>query len=161
MKQKLKTALILGLGFFILLQFWRGPDIQVEAEPTENDFLLNAAQLETKTIQYLKAACYDCHSMNTKIPWYGYVSPPSRLVREHIKNGRHSTNFSDWGEMDLYSQIETLEVVIKEIAKEKMPLSSYLKWHPEARIEEEARQNVIADLKALLTNYQQTYQSKK
>ena len=36
----------------------------------------------------LKDACYDCHSYETKYPWYTYVAPVSFWIRGHIKGGR-------------------------------------------------------------------------
>jgi len=154
MKQKLRWALLLLLALFILLQFWPGPEIESHTEPLKSDFLLSHHQLDLETVQFLKAACYDCHSMNSHLPWYAYVSPASRLVREHIKNGRHELNFSLWSDKSQEMKTKRLKWIIHEIERNTMPLNSYLRFHPEARIDGDQRQRILSDLKRLYGQYQ-------
>jgi hypothetical protein len=41
-------------------------------------------------------ACYDCHSNETKWPWYTNVAPMSWLAQRDVNGGRSSLNFSTW-----------------------------------------------------------------
>jgi len=44
----------------------------------------------------LREACYDCHSGETRWPWYSRISPVSWLVVGHVKAGRSHLDFSRW-----------------------------------------------------------------
>ena len=44
----------------------------------------------------LRRACYDCHSRETRWPWYSNVAPVSWLMQGHIDEGREVLNFSEW-----------------------------------------------------------------
>ena len=42
----------------------------------------------------LTRACADCHSNETRWPWYSEVAPASWFVADHVREGRDSLNFS-------------------------------------------------------------------
>jgi Haem-binding domain len=42
------------------------------------------------------AACYDCHSNQTRWPLYSRVAPMSWLVTRDVQRGRDKLNFSTW-----------------------------------------------------------------
>src|SRR5580698_5991695 len=44
----------------------------------------------------LKSACYNCHSFETKWPWYSHVAPFSWKIVEHVNEARSMMNFSEW-----------------------------------------------------------------
>src|SRR5271166_3000619 len=48
----------------------------------------------------LRRGCYDCHSNETRWPWYARVAPVSWLVIRDVNRGRKHVNFSTW---DKYS----------------------------------------------------------
>jgi hypothetical protein len=41
-------------------------------------------------------ACRDCHSNETRWPWYSHVAPVSWFVIDHVNHGRSHFNSSDW-----------------------------------------------------------------
>jgi len=43
----------------------------------------------------LKRSCYDCHSNETRWPWYGYVAPFAWWLERDVGLGRKQLNFSD------------------------------------------------------------------
>lgn len=83
----------------------------------------------------LKAACYDCHSNETKYPWYTYVAPVSFWIRGHIKNGRNALNFSTWAEMTVNDQKHALHECAEEIEEGHMPPKGYYRMHGEAYLD--------------------------
>lgn len=87
---------------------------------------------EVKNI--LKDACYDCHSNETKWPWYSKVAPISFLVSNHVTEGREHLNFSTWGKMFTPKQNEYKKEIWEEIEKGDMPLSNYTWLHPKANL---------------------------
>ncbi len=42
-----------------------------------------------------KRACFDCHSNEVEVPWYGYVAPFAWPVRHHVDEGRAALNLSE------------------------------------------------------------------
>ena len=42
------------------------------------------------------AACYDCHSNQTKVMWFEKVAPLSWWIKGHVDDGRGALNFSEW-----------------------------------------------------------------
>jgi uncharacterized membrane protein len=91
----------------------------------------------------LKASCYDCHSNEVKYSIYSYIAPLSWGVRSHIKQGRLAVNFSTWEKMDPKLRDKRIDRMANEIRREKMALSSYLMFHPEAHLSKEERQLLV------------------
>ena len=88
----------------------------------------------------LKRACYDCHTHQTRWPWYSHVAPVSWFVIDHVNDGRRHLNFSIWAQYDAKKAAHKLEEICSEVEAGNMPLASYLPMHPSARLSpEEAR----------------------
>jgi len=81
-------------------------------------------------------SCYDCHSNETKWPWYSKVAPISWLVAEDVNEGRKHLNFSDWERYTTDKQHKLLQDIIEEIESDEMPLGAYTVLHPGARLDE-------------------------
>ncbi len=128
----MKNTLIIILVIFIAMQF-----IRVDyTNPQSEAHLEIQAPQEIKAI--LKKSCFDCHSNETKFPWYSNVAPVSWMVSKHVNNARSLINFSTW---ESYSQ-EEKEKKLKEIFRAvyaAMPLPSYLLMHDEAQLTKEER----------------------
>jgi len=82
----------------------------------------------------LRNACYDCHSHETRWPWYAAVAPVSWLVAHDVNHGRHELNFSTWGAYDATKRRKKLAKSIKELDEGEMPLWYYVPMHPEAKL---------------------------
>ena len=96
---------------------------------------------EVETI--LRKACYDCHSNETRWPWYSRVAPISWWIADHVEHGRGDLNFSEWPALDFYAQELALEDIEQQITKGEMPLRSYTVLHPEARLTEDEREAIL------------------
>lgn len=95
---------------------------------------------ETQALFY--RACADCHSNETKWPWYSYVAPISWRVIGHTNEGREHFNISatDLGHAD-----DAAEALLEG----EMPLADYLRFHPEARLTAEEKAALVEELKLL------------
>ncbi len=82
----------------------------------------------------LDRACRDCHSNETRWPWYSNVAPVSWFVIDHVNGGRRHFNYSDWARYDERKKRELLKKTCDLTRKGDMPVGSYLWMHPEARI---------------------------
>jgi cytochrome c551/c552 len=100
-----------------------------------------------QTQKLTQRACMDCHSNETTWPWYSSVAPVSWLVANHVREGRQRLNFSEW----TYSEkdkADLAEEVEREISRNGMPDPSYLPMHPEAKLTDAEKQQLIDGLKA-------------
>lgn len=98
-----------------------------------------------RTRELAVRACFDCHSNETRYPWYGYVAPISWLVNKDIHDARAKLNFSEW---DLVQR--GAGEAVEQIEDGDMPLWIYLPLHPEARLTAEEKQALIHGLEATI-----------
>lgn len=137
-----KKKLILQLAIVIgVLQFFQ---IDKENPPVEQskDFIaMTNPSIEVANI--LKTSCYDCHSHETKYPWYTSVSPLSWWIKHHINDGRKHLNFSTWADYDAKKQDHKLDEGIEEVEEGEMPLNSYLWAHSESKLTPEQKETLL------------------
>lgn len=133
-----RRYLLLGLlGLFVLIQFIR-PDKSVPSVEASQDICaMLAPPAEVATM--LKAACYDCHSYQTRYPWYSQIAPVSWWLANHISEGREHVNFNTFGAMSPGDRLELLAECSEIVLDGEMPLRSYTWAHPEARLSPEQR----------------------
>ncbi len=95
----------------------------------------------------LRRACYDCHSNESKWPWYAYVAPVSFLIVHDVNEGRETVNFSEWDQLDPDQQTRALRRSGKAVQADKMPLPIYRPLHPEAKLTAEERDKLVGWLR--------------
>lgn len=91
----------------------------------------------------LRRACYDCHSNETRWPWYAQVAPVSWLVTHHVDEGRRELNFSEWQGYDAQRRAHKLEETEELVREGEMPMKGYLPLHPEARLSDAEKQRLL------------------
>jgi len=96
---------------------------------------------QTKAL--FKRACGDCHSNETKWPWYSNIAPLSWSIYHHVMEGREHFNVSMWG----VQKKNEGEDAAEEVEEGEMPLKSYLLAHPEARLSDSETSELIEGLK--------------
>jgi len=134
MKKIFKRILIALLIIFIAIQFIRPAKNRSEA--------ISANDISTKypvpdSLQaILKVACYDCHSNNTRYPWYAEIQPVAWWLNNHIKDGKRGLNFSEFTSYRIKKQFHRLDDINKLVKKNEMPLSSYTLIHTDAKLTE-------------------------
>lgn len=82
----------------------------------------------------LERACRDCHSNDTRWPWYSNVAPVSWFVIDHVNHGRRHFNYSEWAKYDGKERERLLKNVCELVRKGEMPLPSYTWMHRDARL---------------------------
>ena len=80
----------------------------------------------------LKVSCYDCHSNNTRYPWYSELQPGAWFMARHIKKGKEELNLDEFNDYSKRRKKAKIKSIISQIEKEEMPLKSYLLLHPDA-----------------------------
>lgn len=126
MNPKLKRVLI-GLGAaFVLIQFY---PVSHPNPPVDGDL---TAPADVEGI--LRRSCYDCHSNETKWPFYSWVAPASWLVTKDVEEGRGELNFSIWSRYDATKRLSKASSIVEEIEEGRMPPKNYLLLHSGARV---------------------------
>jgi mono/diheme cytochrome c family protein len=129
-------ALIGGLALFLAIQVvpygrdHRNPPVRREPDWDRP---------ETRSLAV--RACFDCHSNETRWPWYASVAPASWLVQHDVTEGRREVNFSEWNR----PQKEARESA-KTVRKGEMPPWYY----PWARLSSAERRDLVRGLEATL-----------
>lgn len=91
------------------------------------------APIEVKNI--LVKSCYDCHSNETKWPWYSKVAPINWFIINHVNEGREHLNFSIWERLYPSKQNDYKKEIWEQIEKEEMPIGNYTLLHPSAKMD--------------------------
>lgn len=139
MKKKVAWICAGGVVCFALLQ-WKNPPRT--NPPVKNDFL-SAESPPAELAAQFRSACYDCHSHETKWPWYGRIAPVSWGVADDVNRAREHLDLSLWPD-DAGRAGRKLRAMSEEIRSGEMPLSKYALVHREARLTPTQR-NGLAD----------------
>ncbi len=81
----------------------------------------------------LQHSCSNCHSEETRWPWYSYVAPVSWMVAHDVHDARKNMNFSRWASYTPAKQEDKLEEICEQIMNGDMPDRKYALFHREAR----------------------------
>jgi hypothetical protein len=134
MKKVLKFIGIILLVAFIVIQFFRPQKNKAEGLSSKDITTLYTVPDSVQSI--LKVACNDCHSNNTRYPWYAEVQPVAWWLNEHILDGKKELNFSEFAAYRIRKQYVKLEETIKQVKDNSMPLPSYTWIHKDAILSE-------------------------
>ena len=92
----------------------------------------------------VKRACFDCHSNQTRWPWYANVAPASWFLADHVKDGRKHLNFSEWPTGDARKERHAFHEIVEVLEEGEMPLASYTWIHRDAKLNQGERDRLIA-----------------
>jgi hypothetical protein len=97
----------------------------------------------------LHRACQDCHSEQTRWPWYSKVAPFEWLMAADVYGARDHLNLSRWGRYTEDEKTGRLAAVCEMVAGGKVPLWYYKPAHyPEAWLTASDRKAVCDWVKA-------------
>jgi hypothetical protein len=133
MRLLVKIIFAIVIIAFVVIQFFQ-PEKNI-GEISE-DHIFRQEQLPENVQLIIKNACLDCHSNNTKYPWYNNFAPVSWMLDKHVTQGKDELNFSEWGKLDAYGKIVALEDIRQEVERKTMPLKGYVAMHKEAKLSE-------------------------
>ena len=136
-----KIILLVLLVAFVGIQFIPTERNQTDIVPVTDFMLVNNVPNNIKN--KLQVSCYDCHSNNTKYPWYNKIQPVAWFLEEHVKNGKAELNFSEWGSLSSRRKASKLRSIIKQIESKEMPLDSYTLIHKDAKLSSEETNEII------------------
>lgn len=125
---------LLILAALVIIQFFP-PQKNIQKATTTDDifFQIEVDKLVKKNIVN---ACYDCHSNNTRYPFYAKFAPISWILNRHIVEGKEHLNFSEWATYDKKKQLKLLTEICEMVTDGEMPLKSYTFMHSSAILNE-------------------------
>jgi hypothetical protein len=128
------NLIVAGMVVFVLLQFVR-PSIPVKPATAE-------LQAPANIKWVLEKDCYSCHSDQRRLSWFDQIVPGYWLVRHDILTAREHLNFSTLGSRPAAAQKAVLYEAVNMIQLGAMPLPSFLKLHPDAKVTPEDLQTL-------------------
>ncbi len=105
-----------------------------------------------RTLELARRACFDCHSHETRWPWYANLAPISWRIQNHVQEGREAIDFSAFvpGNEDV---AEAAGEAAETVQKGEMPPFDYRLAHPEARLTPAEQRDLIAGLKRTFATF--------
>ncbi len=122
-------GIIIILGAIQLIR----PAKNISSGPQPNDITVKY-HAPADVTHLLHVACYDCHSNNTRYPWYANIEPVGWYLANHVNSGKRHLNFSEIGAYPGKTAVNKLSHAVSQVRKHGMPLGSYLLLHPDARL---------------------------
>ena len=113
-------------------------------------------QLPDTIKSFLKQACYDCHSNETRWTSIAYVAPVSWLTVSTVASGRTALNFSTWNNTNntkiKRSRSKIRSVILEGTAHQRL----YYFMEPGAKLTESQSRELLQWLKATFEKQEST-----
>ena len=135
MKKWLKRT---GLAVIVLLGAMQFVPVS-RVNPTERSEAPRPAEVQA----LLQRACFDCHSNETRWPWYSYVAPVSFLIARDVREARRELNLSVWNQYNERRKARKFKEIVEQVEKKKMPQWYYVLVHPEAKLSDAERETIM------------------
>jgi hypothetical protein len=155
MKKVFKTIGWILLVALIVIQFFR-PEKNINPGDHPNAISKKyPVSADVKTI--LDKACMDCHSNNTRYPWYNNIQPVAWWMADHVKDGKKELNFDEFTTRRPRFQYRRMEQTIDLVKKEEMPIDSYTWTHKDADLTDEEKTKLYDWAKSIMTSLEAQY----
>ena len=135
-----KKILLVLLMALIAIQFFHPK--KNKAEGTQPNAINRAFAIPEEVKPILVKACNDCHSNNTRYPWYARIQPVHWWLNKHIVEGKKKLNFDEFTHRRLRYQYRKMEEVIELVKEGEMPLNSYTWTHKDAKLTTEEKSKI-------------------
>jgi mono/diheme cytochrome c family protein len=122
MRRLVEWAMVVVVVLFVAAQF-----VPYGRDHSNPPVTTEPAWDSASTRQLAGRACIDCHSNETRWPWYSNVAPISWLVQRDVDEGRAELNWST-------SRSGKAEDSAEALREGWMPPGTYTVLHPDARL---------------------------
>jgi len=137
-----KKIVLVIIVLLIIIQFF--PAAKNTGATLADHSISAVVQVPEDVNDILKRSCNDCHSNSTYYPWYSHLQPVGWWLANHIEEGKHHLNFSEFATYTKKRQDKTLKETGEQVEKDEMPLSSYTLIHTDARLSKEQKEKLLA-----------------
>ncbi len=132
-----KRIMLVLLIALIILQFFHPK--KNRSEGPQPNYIGNNFSIPADVKKILTVACNDCHSNNTRYPWYSKIQPVHWWLNKHIVNGKKHINYDEFTNRTVWYQNHKMEETIDMVKDGKMPLNSYTWTHKDARLSQDEK----------------------
>jgi hypothetical protein len=132
-KARVKAVLVALTAFLIVIQIFQPARTNPPVVPAKS----LAAHIGVPEDVYasLLRSCGDCHSNQTRWPWYSHVAPWSWVITDDVNEGRRHMDLQDWeAQPDAKQAHDRLVDICPEIQRKGMPPFSYRLAHGANRL---------------------------
>lgn len=138
---------VLGIAIVgVFLGSWGAAYLKLPPAMTEPTYA--GPFLSARSDAILRASCFDCHSNEAHYPGYTLVPGATQVIARDVLKGRKELNFSEWGTIGPNKKARLLREIRGEIESGEMPPMIYALTHPAAKLSDEAKARLLADLSA-------------
>lgn len=150
-----KKILLFLLAALVVIQFIHPK--KNKSEGPQPHFIGNTYAIPADVKSLLNSACLDCHSNNTRYPWYAMLQPIHWWMEDHVKDGKRSVNYDEYTNRPLRYQYHKLEETIEMVKESKMPIKSYTWTHKDARLTQEERAKITGWAQSVMDTMKARY----
>lgn len=143
-----KRVGLLVLILVVVMQFVQPKRNISEGGLGEND-ISKVYDMPADLHNMLVTKCYDCHSNNTKYPWYVNLQPIGWWLAAHVHDGKEHLNFSEFKTYTQERAEHKLEELWEVTEEGSMPLKAYTMFHEGTELTEQDEQAISAWLTSL------------
>ena len=151
----MKKVLLVLLLALVVIQFFR-PKKNAGPEPSANG-IAAVYTVPDSVQQVLAVACNDCHSNNTRYPWYNNIQPVAWWLNNHVNEGKNQLNFDEFKTFTPRRQYNKMKSLVKEINQDGMPLDSYTWIHKDAILNAAQKQLLVSWAEGIEHQMEKTY----
>ena len=150
-----KKILVFLLAVLIVIQFFK-PKKNIQEGIAANHISTQYA-IPDDVAPILEKACYDCHSNNTRYPWYNNIQPVAWWLNNHVQEGKRELNFSEFTNRPLRMQYHKIDEAIDQVKKGEMPLNSYTWVHKDAILTDAEKEKLIGWAQSVMDSMKARY----
>jgi hypothetical protein len=151
----IKKILWILLAALIIIQFIHPKRNKAEGAQANN--VATKFNMPQPVKQVLAKACMDCHSNNTRYPWYSKLQPVDWWLNNHVQDGKKELNFDEYTNKSLFYQYHKMEETIEMVEDKKMPLRSYTWTHRDARLTDNERLMLVNWARSVMDTMRSMY----
>ena len=137
----LKKILFFLLAALVVIQFIHPKPNKAKGD--QPNYIGKTFSVPEDVKSILVKACNDCHTNNTRYPWYSNIQPVDWWMNGHIKKGKKGMNLDEYTNKRLRYQYHKMEEVIEMVKEGKMPLNSYTWMHKDAILSQDEKNILI------------------
>jgi len=151
----IKKILLVLLAALIVIQFIHPK--KNKSEGPQPNYIGNIFNIPEDVKAILAKACNDCHSNNTRYPWYANLQPVHWWLRNHIKEGKKKINYDEFTHRPLRYQYHKMEETIELVKEGEMPLNSYTWTHKDAKLTDEEKSKLTGWAQSVMDTMKARY----
>lgn len=137
-----RKILLVLLAALVVIQFIHPK--RNTATGTQPDYIGTVYAVPDNVKSIMARACNDCHTNNTRYPWYTRTQPVHWWMNKHVVNGKKKINYDDYTKRSLRYQYHKMEETVEMIKEGSMPLDHYTWMHKDAILTETEKNAIIS-----------------